>query len=46
MANSGLIAFKLGFYIKVNKNAGQTKFEVHISKTFGQNGQWPSIGTK
>ena len=32
MANLGLIDFKLGLYIKVNVNAGQNKFEVHISK--------------
>ena len=31
MANLGLIDFKLGLYIKVNVNAGQNKFEVHIS---------------
>ena len=32
MANLGLLDFKLGLYIKVNVNAGQNKFEVHISK--------------
>ena len=32
MANLDLIDFKLGLYIKVNVNAGQNKFEVHISK--------------
>ena len=32
MANLGLTDFKLGLYIKVNVNAGQNKFEVHISK--------------
>ena len=32
MANLGLIDFKLGLYIKVNVNARQNKFEVHISK--------------
>ena len=30
MANLGLIDFKIGLYIKVNVNAGQNKFEVHI----------------
>ena len=30
MANLGLIEFKIGFYIKVNLNVGQNKFEVHI----------------
>ena len=29
-ANLGLIDFKIGLYIKVNVNAGQNKFEVHI----------------
>ena len=38
MASLGLIDFKLGLYIKVNINVGQNKFEVHISKHFGQNG--------
>ena len=37
MANLGLIDFKIGLYIKVNVNAGQNKFEVHILQ-FGQNG--------
>ena len=32
MANSSLIDFKLGLYIKVNVNSGKNKFEV------GQNG--------
>ena len=32
MANLGLIDFKLGLYIKVNVNAVQNKFEVHITK--------------
>ena len=43
MANLGLIDFKLGLYIKVNVNARQNEFEVHISKTWPK---WPSIGTK
>ena len=30
MANLGLIDFKIGLYIKVNVNAGQNKFDVHI----------------
>ena len=30
MANLGLIDFKIGMYIKVNVNAWQNKFEVHI----------------
>ena len=37
MANLGLIDFKMGLYIKVNVNAGQNKFEVHIYQ-FAQNG--------
>ena len=37
MANLGLIDFKIGWYIKVNVNAGQNKFEVHIYQ-FVQNG--------
>ena len=32
MANLGLIDFKLDLNIRVNVNAGQNKFEVHISK--------------
>ena len=32
MANLGMIDLKHGFYIKVNVNARQNKFEVHISK--------------
>ena len=32
MANLGLIDFKLGLYMKVDVNAGQNKFKVHISK--------------
>ena len=43
MANLGLIDFKLGLYIKVNVNARQNEFEVHISKTWPN---WPSIDTK
>ena len=43
MANLGLIDFKLDLYIKVNVNARQNEFEVHISKTWPK---WPSIGTK
>ena len=30
MAKLGLIDFKIGLYIKINVNAGKTKFEVHI----------------
>ena len=30
MANLGLIDFKIGLCIKVNVNAGENKFEVHI----------------
>ena len=30
MANFGLIDFKLGLYIKVNVNAAENKFEIHI----------------
>ena len=37
MANLGLIDFKIGWYIKVNVNARQNKFEVHIYQ-FAQNG--------
>ena len=37
MANFGLIDFKIGLYIKVDVNAWQNNFEVHI-KQFGQNG--------
>ena len=37
MANLGLTDFKIGLYIKVNVNAGQNKFEVHIYQ-FAQNG--------
>ena len=43
MTNLGLIDFKLGLYIKVNVNAGQNKFKVHISNHWSK---WPSIGTK
>ena len=43
MANLGLIDFKLSLYIEVNFNAGQKKFEVHISNHWSK---WPSIGTK
>ena len=32
MANLGPINYKIVFYIKVNVNEGQNKFEVHISK--------------
>ena len=39
MANSGLI----GLYIKVYVNAGQNKFEFHISNHWPK---WPSVGTK
>ena len=37
MANLGLIDFKIVWYIKVNVNAGQNKFEVHVYQ-FAQNG--------
>ena len=30
MTNLGLIELQIGLYIKVNVNAGQNKFEVHI----------------
>ena len=30
MTNLGLIDFKIGLCIKVNVNAGQNKFDVHI----------------
>ena len=45
MANLGLIDFKLGLYIKVNVNAGQNKFEVHILKNVAKMAVlWPKIG--
>ena len=45
MANLGLIDFKHGLYIKVNVNAGQNKFEVHISKIVAKMAVlWPKIG--
>ena len=45
IANLGLIDFKLGLYIKVNVNAGQNKFEVHISKNVAKMAVlWPKIG--
>ena len=45
MANLGLIDFKLGLYIKVNVNAKQNKFEVHISKNVAKMAVlWPKIG--
>ena len=45
MANLGLIDFKLGLYIKVNVNAWQNKFEVHISKNVAKMAVlWPKIG--
>ena len=45
MANLGLIDFKLGLYINVNVNAGQNKFEVHISKNVAKMAVlWPKIG--
>ena len=45
MANLGLIDFKLGLHIKVNVNAGQNKFEVHISKNVAKMAVlWPKIG--
>ena len=45
MANLCLIDFKLGLYIKVNVNAGQNKFEVHISKQLAKMAiNWHKIG--
>ena len=45
MANLDLIDFKLGLYIKVNVNAGQNKFEVHISKNLTKIAiNWHKIG--
>ena len=45
MTNLGLIDFKLGIYIKVNVNAGQNKFEVHISKYLAKMAiNWHKIG--
>ena len=45
MANLGLIDFKLGLYIKVNVNAGQNKFKVHISKHLAKMAiNWRKIG--
>ena len=45
MANLGLIDFKLGLYIKVNINAGQNKFKVHISKHLAKMAiNWHKIG--
>ena len=44
MANLGLIDFKLGLYIKVNVNAVQNKFEVHITKNVAKIAVlWPKI---
>ena len=45
IANLDLIDFKLGLYIKVNVNAGQNKFEVHISKHLAKMAiNWHKIG--
>ena len=45
MANLGLIDIKLGLYIKVNVNAGQIKFKVHISKNVAKMAVlWLKIG--
>ena len=45
MAKLGPIDFKLGLYIKVNVNAGQNKFGVHISKNVAKmDVLWPKIG--
>ena len=45
MANLGLIDFKLGLYIKVNVNAWQNKFKVHISKNLAEMAiDWHKIG--
>ena len=47
MVNLGLINFKLGLYIKVNVNAGQNKFQVHISKNVAKMAVlWPKIGQR
>ena len=43
MTHLSLIDFKLSLYIKVNVNAGQNKFEVHISN---HGPKWPLVGTK
>ena len=43
--NLGLIDIKLGLYIKVNVNAGQIKFKVHISKNVAKMAVlWLKIG--
>ena len=45
MANLGLIDFKLDLNIRVNVNAGQNKFEVHISKQLAKMViNWHKIG--
>ena len=45
MANLGMIDFKLDLYIKVNVNAGQNKFEVHILKHLAKMAiNWHKIG--
>ena len=45
LANLGLIDFKLGLYIKVNINAVQNKFKVHISKCLAKMAiNWHKIG--
>ena len=45
MANLSLIDFKLGLYMTVYVNAGQNKFEVHISKHLAEMGiNWHNIG--
>ena len=47
MVDLGLIDSKLGFYIKINVNKGQNKFEVHISKTVAKMAiLWPKIGQR
>ena len=48
MANLGLIDFKIGLYIKVNVNAGQNKFEVHIyqfAHQLAQNRPYATLAT-
>ena len=45
MANLSLIEFNLCLYIKVDVNAGQNKFEVHIPKHFAKMAiYWHKIG--
>ena len=47
MADLSLIDFKLSFYIKVNVNKGQNKYEVNISKNVAKMAiLWPKIGRR